>query len=179
MEVNAYVQGRVAEVLPAEGVVVETEASFIQGIFGVGGETHGEIAVVSERPDEELPAARLGERHRGKVWVESQPGELLRQKAATATDVQGPAPDRCSRRTPIEHAAEVGEPARREAALQDVERVVLVPPARAQAVVDVVVDRHRHLLARMPHAQPTDAGPRRRAVLRQAEGGGVKKPPSQ
>jgi hypothetical protein len=69
VEVNAYVQGRVAEVLPGEGVIVETEASFIQGIFGVGGETHGEITVVSQGPEEELRAERLAERHRGKVVV--------------------------------------------------------------------------------------------------------------
>ncbi|MEO0263977.1 MAG: hypothetical protein ABIM17_01840, partial [candidate division WOR-3 bacterium] len=39
--VNAYIDGEVKEVIPNEGVVVETVASFIQGIFGIGGETIG------------------------------------------------------------------------------------------------------------------------------------------
>lgn len=69
VEVNAFVQGRVVEVLPGEGVVVETQGTFIQGIFGVGGETHGRIAVVCGDPGEELSGARLDESHRGKVVV--------------------------------------------------------------------------------------------------------------
>jgi len=69
VEVNAYIQGVVVAVIPAEGVVVETEATFIQGIFGVGGETQGEIVVVSEGPDQELRGENLSESHRGKVVV--------------------------------------------------------------------------------------------------------------
>ena len=69
VEVNAYVRGLVAEVLPEEGVVIEARAAFIQGIFGVGGETWGEIAIVARAPDEPLDPARLDASHRGKVVV--------------------------------------------------------------------------------------------------------------
>jgi hypothetical protein len=69
VEVNAFVKGRVIEVLPGEGVVVETEGTFIQGIFGVGGETHGKIAMVSADPGQELRGERLDASHRGKVVV--------------------------------------------------------------------------------------------------------------
>ena len=41
VEVDAYIDGMVTEILPGEGVVVEAEGAFIQGIFGVGGETCG------------------------------------------------------------------------------------------------------------------------------------------
>jgi len=44
--VKAYIQGEVMEIFPQEGVAISTWASFIQGIFGIGGETHGEIKVV-------------------------------------------------------------------------------------------------------------------------------------
>jgi hypothetical protein len=47
VEVKAYVQGEVTEVVPNEGVVVTCAATFIQGIFGIGGETHGVIKVVT------------------------------------------------------------------------------------------------------------------------------------
>ncbi|HET7225539.1 MAG TPA: hypothetical protein VFK69_07455 [Candidatus Eisenbacteria bacterium] len=69
VEVDAYVRGVVAEVIPGEGVVIETRGAFLQGIFGVGGETFGEIAIVCARPDQELAAAALTDTHRGKVVV--------------------------------------------------------------------------------------------------------------
>ncbi|UCD17404.1 MAG: hypothetical protein JSV44_00390 [Candidatus Zixiibacteriota bacterium] len=44
--VKAYIDGEVVEVFEREGVAVSTWCSFIQGIFGIGGETHGIIKVV-------------------------------------------------------------------------------------------------------------------------------------
>jgi hypothetical protein len=69
VEVNAFVRGVVAEVLPDEGVVVETRGAFLQGIFGVGGETHGEIACAARAPDEALSPSLLGPQHRDKVVI--------------------------------------------------------------------------------------------------------------
>ena len=69
VEVAAYVQGTVAEVLPDEGVVVETRGGFLQGIFGVGGETMGPIAIVASSPDEELTREKLTPELRGAVVV--------------------------------------------------------------------------------------------------------------
>src|SRR6266705_3513438 len=45
VEVDAYVDGTIVEVYPRSGVTVETRGAFIQGIFGVGGETCGELHV--------------------------------------------------------------------------------------------------------------------------------------
>ena len=39
IEVNAYVDGAVVEVIPRRGAVIETKGALIQGIFGVGGES--------------------------------------------------------------------------------------------------------------------------------------------
>lgn len=69
VEVSAYLRGVVAEVLPEEGVVVETRAAFMQGIFGVGGETFGEVACAVSSPDDVLTPERLGPELRGKVVV--------------------------------------------------------------------------------------------------------------
>jgi len=69
VEVNAYVTGVVAEVLPGEGVVVEAEGAFLQGIFGVGGETFGPLECVVAGPAEELRPADLRGEHRGRVVV--------------------------------------------------------------------------------------------------------------
>lgn len=69
VEVQAYVRGRIAEVLPAEGVVVEASGAFLQGIFGVGGETFGPIAIAVSGPEVELQAKDLKPEHQGCVVV--------------------------------------------------------------------------------------------------------------
>lgn len=69
VEKDAYIRGRVTKVLPEEGVVVTCEGALIQGIFGVGGERLGEIAVVTSGLDQPLTDAMLTEAHRGKIVV--------------------------------------------------------------------------------------------------------------
>lgn len=48
VEVKAYIDGFVAAVHPQEGATIETWGTFIQGIFGVGGETSGIMTVVAK-----------------------------------------------------------------------------------------------------------------------------------
>jgi len=69
VEVDAYLEGTIAEVLPEEGVIVEAPAAFIQGIFGIGGETHGPLLMAAQNPDDELTADRLTPAMRGKIVV--------------------------------------------------------------------------------------------------------------
>ncbi|HWO57911.1 MAG TPA: hypothetical protein VNN55_10140 [bacterium] len=47
VQVKAYLKGEVIDVHPAEGVTVACVGSFVQGIFGIGGETHGPIKILS------------------------------------------------------------------------------------------------------------------------------------
>ena len=69
VEVDAYIPGKVAEVLPREGAVIETNATFIQGIFGVGGETHGKVKMAVSSPDDELTADRITPEDKGVVLI--------------------------------------------------------------------------------------------------------------
>jgi hypothetical protein len=69
VEVDAYVDGTVVEVHEGQGVTVETRGTFIQGIFGVGGETSGLLHVCVKGPGEALTEAHVGEDARGKVLV--------------------------------------------------------------------------------------------------------------
>ena len=69
VEVDAYVDGTIVDVHPNSGVTVETQGTFIQGIFGVGGETCGELHLCVRAPGETLTEAMLGESTRGKVLV--------------------------------------------------------------------------------------------------------------
>ena len=69
VEVIAYLDGEVVEVIPDEGVVVQTKGSFIQGIFGIGGERIGTLRVAVEAPDQELTVDHIRPDDKGKVIV--------------------------------------------------------------------------------------------------------------
>src|SRR5207247_9619937 len=69
VEVDAYVDGTVVEVHESQGVTVETRGTFIQGIFGIGGEISGQLHVCVAGPGEALTEANLGTDVRGKVLV--------------------------------------------------------------------------------------------------------------
>jgi transcription antitermination factor NusG len=56
VEVKAYLKGTVVEVVPDEGVVIEADISFVQGIFGIGGETYGTLRMAVADHEQDLKA---------------------------------------------------------------------------------------------------------------------------
>ncbi len=69
VEIDAYLNGTVTEVLENEGVIVESNATYVQGIFGIGGETRGEIKVLTDGPADELTEDLIDESCRGKILL--------------------------------------------------------------------------------------------------------------
>ncbi len=69
VQVLAYLTGNIVEVFPADGVVIEAEVAFIQGIFGIGGEAFGEIVLACKAPQEELTEDLITGAMRGKVII--------------------------------------------------------------------------------------------------------------
>ena len=69
LEIRAYVDGRVTEVYPQQGVTVETTCSLVQGIFGIGGETNGELMMGVSTPDQPLTPEQLRPDMKGKIVV--------------------------------------------------------------------------------------------------------------
>ncbi|MCY2964276.1 MAG: hypothetical protein NT069_11690 [Planctomycetota bacterium] len=69
VRVAAFLAGTVVEVLPQEGAVIEAEATFIQGIFGIGGEAYGPIQSVCASPREELNESNLSPDCAGAIVV--------------------------------------------------------------------------------------------------------------
>jgi len=69
IDLTAYVSGRIAEILPDEGVVVETRGALIQGIFGVGGERVGTVKMVSANPADTLDEKHITPDLAGKIIV--------------------------------------------------------------------------------------------------------------
>ncbi len=69
VQVKAFVAGAVVEVLAGEGVVIETPAAFVQGIFGVGGEVWGQLAIATAAHSEDLAAEAITPAMKDKVVV--------------------------------------------------------------------------------------------------------------
>jgi hypothetical protein len=69
VEIQAYLPGRITQVLAGEGVEITAEGAFIQGIFGIGGERRAPLKIVSSGPDQPLTEADLNSSHAGKVIV--------------------------------------------------------------------------------------------------------------
>ncbi len=67
--VKGYIKGVVREIVPARGVVVEAPAVRLTGIFGVGRETHGDLKVVCQRPDQTLTEDMITSEGEGKIIV--------------------------------------------------------------------------------------------------------------
>ena len=69
LDLFSYVDGRVVEVIPGQGVRIETACAFVQGIFGVGGETWGTLVMVATSPQQPLEAGQLTSDHAGKIVI--------------------------------------------------------------------------------------------------------------
>lgn len=78
VEVKAYLKGKVTEVLPQEGVVVACHAAFLQGIFGIGGETTGIIMIATPDNSTILSDDIINDEMAGKIIVG---GSLVTAKA--------------------------------------------------------------------------------------------------
>lgn len=69
VEIKAYIDGVVEEVLPEEGVVIGSNAMFIQGIFGIGGEVEGKLVVAVKDIKDRLEASNIDDTMKGKIIV--------------------------------------------------------------------------------------------------------------
>lgn len=69
IQINAYIDGKVIEVLDQQGVVIETTGTFIQGIFGIGGEMVGKLHLTASTPESVLKAEDINDELHGKIIV--------------------------------------------------------------------------------------------------------------
>lgn len=69
VEINAYIPGKVVEIISREGAVIETRAAIIQGIFGIGGESHGKIRIAVESPYDVLTPCLIKPDDAGVILV--------------------------------------------------------------------------------------------------------------
>ncbi len=69
VDVTAYIEGTIVDVIAGEGATIETRGAMVQGIFGVGGERTGEVRVAVGGHDQVLHADNIEESDRGKIVV--------------------------------------------------------------------------------------------------------------
>jgi len=69
VQVKAFIDGIVSDVIENEGVIIENKSAYIQGIFGIGDETTGKIQVLAKDPMDEIGPAQISDAQRDKVIV--------------------------------------------------------------------------------------------------------------
>ncbi|GKS64092.1 hypothetical protein YTPLAS72_13960 [Nitrospira sp.] len=89
LDLLAYVDGAIVDTIPEQGVVVETTCSLVQGIFGIGGETSGEIVIAVKAPGEPLTPSHFTAAMKGKVVVGGSFLSADAMKQAKAVGVAG------------------------------------------------------------------------------------------
>lgn len=69
IEVKAYVTGKIVDLNGTDSVTVETTGTFAQGIFGVGGETEGDLVFAVDEPKVVLSPDAITDDFKGKIVV--------------------------------------------------------------------------------------------------------------
>ncbi|MCL4425934.1 MAG: hypothetical protein M1553_10970, partial [Firmicutes bacterium] len=87
--VKGYINGRVTRVLPNRGVVIETPAIRLTGIFGLGREVHGELKVVVNSHRDILTEEKITPDCAGKIIVGGSFATNEALKKALDTGVKG------------------------------------------------------------------------------------------
>ncbi len=89
VEMTAYVNGTILEVMPQEGAVVQTRGAMVQGIFGIGGERNGVIRVAVESPQEIFDENHILDSDAGKILVGGAGITAAALKRANELEVAG------------------------------------------------------------------------------------------
>lgn len=69
VDLSAYMEGTVAEVIPDEGAIVETRGAMVQGIFGIGGERTGIIRMAVNSAADVLDESAIKDDDAGKILI--------------------------------------------------------------------------------------------------------------
>lgn len=89
VEIDAYVNGVVVEVIPGEGCVVQANATLVQGIFGLGGEVKARLVMAVNSAEDVLDASRLTLAMAGKIVVGGSYVPLAALQRAVELGIKG------------------------------------------------------------------------------------------
>ncbi|MFC1743927.1 hypothetical protein ACFL35_08030 [Candidatus Riflebacteria bacterium] len=86
VEVNAYISGKIIEVQENDGVTIETQACFIQGIFGIGQEKFGPLTRAVPDRKTILTPDHIRQEHQGRILLA---GGLMTHEAIKKAEEYG------------------------------------------------------------------------------------------
>ena len=89
VEVDAYIEGKIDNIISDEGVIIKANGVFIQGIFGIGGESRGEIVILVENRDSEITKEMITKEHKKKILIGGSFLSLDAYKKAIECEVAG------------------------------------------------------------------------------------------
>ncbi len=69
VQIKAFIDGLVVEVIPEEGVVIENKSAYIQGIFGLAGEVTGKLKMIAKDPNEVVSADQIDDSCKDRIIV--------------------------------------------------------------------------------------------------------------
>lgn len=69
IQLKAFMDGKIIEIIPDEGVVIQAKATYIQGIFGIAGEVIGKINVLAKNPSDIITAADIKPEYKDSLIV--------------------------------------------------------------------------------------------------------------
>ena len=69
VNVLAFMPGKIIDVIKDQGVVISSEVSFVQGIFGIGGETFGKIVLACDNPETVLTPELINEEMKDSIII--------------------------------------------------------------------------------------------------------------
>lgn len=69
VEIDAYIDGQVVEVIEKEGCVIQAQATLVQGIFGLGGEEKGELILAVKSPKDVLTPEMITDQMKNKIII--------------------------------------------------------------------------------------------------------------
>ena len=69
VNISAFMPGRVIDVKNNQGVSIEENVTFIQGIFGIGGEAYGKIIMATQNADERLTEELINEEMENSIII--------------------------------------------------------------------------------------------------------------
>ncbi len=89
VEIDAYIDGKVVKIIENEGVIVESVAAFVQGIFGIGGETKGIIKQIAASPDDIITENMITKELTGTILIGGSLVDSNTLKKAAQLGVRG------------------------------------------------------------------------------------------
>ena len=89
VEIDAYIDGQVVEVIEKEGCVIQAQATLVQGIFGLGGEEKGELILAVKSPKDVLTPEMLNDKMKNKIIIGGCYTTIASLKKAIAIGAKG------------------------------------------------------------------------------------------